>query len=450
MTFAKGATQALSVLGARSWKLSSFRLAVLGGPDAPRVHNAVGDTVVIGSDPSCQLVLTDPTVSRFHCELTVKDGRVRVRDLGSRNGTVVDKVAVEVGFLQDGATLRLGNSDVRFELTATQIELPVSTTDTFGLLVGRSAAMRRTFSLLEGAAKSDAAVLLLGETGTGKDAAACSLHQASARAKHPFVVVDCSAIPAELLESELFGHERGAFTGAHQAKAGLFESAQGGTLLLDEVGELPLGLQPKLLGVLERREIKRVGGTTPIPIDVRIVAATNRDLRTEVNERRFRADLFYRLAVVEIPLPPLRDRLEDLPLLTAHLLARFEQYPQALLASLAEPTFIEALAGHRWPGNVRELRNHLERCLVLRDTSVSLQGAAAKATPHDQALPDTSLPLKEARADWTRTLERRYVETLLARHDGNVAAAARGAGVDRMYFYRLLWRYGLRGEGSEQ
>jgi DNA-binding NtrC family response regulator len=420
---------------------------VVRGPDAGLSVRSTSDTVIVGSDPHAGLVLHDPTVSRFHCEVAVVDGRVRLRDLGSRNGTVVGGVAVGSGHLLDGAILQLGNSDVRFELDAGEVRLPLHEAEGFGALVGRSASMRRAFSLIATAARSDAPVLLLGETGTGKDAAACAIHEASARADKPFVVVDCSAIPAELIESELFGHEKGAFTGATTAREGLFEAADGGTVLLDEIGELPLLMQPKLLRVLESRTVKRVGGTRAIPIDVRVIAATNRDLRVEVNEKRFRPDLFYRLAVLEIPLPPLRERTEDLPLLVERLLLHHDA---ATRRPLLDPAFIAGLAGHTWPGNVRELRNHLERCLAMREalpassSSLPPSSPSESSMPTSSALPATDLPLKEARDAWTRQLERRYVEAVLERHAGNVAAAARAAGVDRMYFYRLLWRHGLR------
>jgi two-component system, NtrC family, response regulator GlrR len=445
----RGATRAVVVAGATHLGVSAFRLTVVRGPDVGLSLRSTSDSVIVGSDDHAGLVLRDPTVSRFHCEIAVVDGRVRLRDLGSRNGTVVGGVAVVSGHLLDGAVLQIGNSDVRFDLDDAEVRLPLHDAEGFGPLVGRAASMRRAFSLIATAARSDVPVLLLGETGTGKDAAASAIHEASTRADKPFVVVDCSAIPAELIESELFGHEKGAFTGATTAREGLFEAADGGTVLLDEIGELPLLMQPKLLRVLESRSVKRVGGTRSIPIDVRVIAATNRDLRVEVNEKRFRPDLFYRLAVLEIALPPLRERSEDLPLLVERLLAH---YDVATRAPLLTPAFIEGLAGHAWPGNVRELRNHLERCLAMREalpaSSLSLSSSSSSspgaAVPSSSSLPDTALPLKDAREAWTRQLERRYVEVVLAQHHGNVAAAARAAGVDRMYFYRLLWRYGLR------
>jgi DNA-binding NtrC family response regulator len=302
--------------------------------------------------------------------------------------------------------------------------------------------MRRAFALLERAATSDATVLLEGETGTGKEVAAESIHMESARRDGPFVVVDCAAIPQELLESELFGHEKGSFTGAMSAREGAFEAASGGTIFLDEIGELGLDLQPRLLRVLERKQVKKVGSNRYVPVDVRVVAATNRNLWREVNERRFRSDLYYRLAVVEVRLPPLRERREDLAKLVEHLLSTLGAAGSEGATSLVTDSFLAELARHEWHGNVRELRNYLERCLALRER-LPLGQDAVDAPAHGD-LPDVNQPLKIARERWTRILERRYVEAVLARHGGNVAAAAREAGVDRMHFYRLLWRYGLR------
>src|SRR5262249_14454944 len=242
-------------------------------------------------------------------------------------------------------------------------EVPLSQEDRFGLLVGRSVAMRAAFAVLERAAPSDATILLEGDTGTGKEAAAESIHRASSRKNGPFIVVDCGAIPAELLERRLSGHDRGAFTGAVAPRGGAFEAAHGGTLFLDGVGELAPDLQPKLLRALERREIKRVGSSRYLPVDLRVVAATNRNLCAEVNARRFRSDLYYRLAVVVVRLPPLRERPEDLTLIVDHLLEGLGARERPEAAALRSPAFLTELARHHWPGNARELRNYLERCL---------------------------------------------------------------------------------------
>jgi DNA-binding NtrC family response regulator len=412
------------------------RLLVTAGPDRGRAFAAKNGRAVVGTHPSCDVVLSDGTVSRFHFELVLADGRVVLRDLGSSNGTALDGVAVASAFPRDGATIRAGETELVLELGVAS-SAPLSTRDRFGGLVGTSPAMRRLFAVLENVAPASATVLLLGETGTGKEAVAEAIHQESRRGK-PFVVVDCGAIPAELIESELFGHERGAFTGATATKDGAFQAAAGGTIFLDEIGELPLELQPKLLRALERREVKRVGSTRHLPVDVRVIAATNRDLRADVNAGRFRSDLFYRLAVVEVRLPPLRERPSDIPLLVEHIARQLRVDEVGLAALRAEP-FLARLTASSWPGNVRELRNAVERYLAVRELRVSAEPAGAEGPP----AVDVRRPLKEARDEWTAWFERRYVEELLAAHEGNKAVAARAAGIDRVTFYRLLWRLGL-------
>ena len=416
-----------------------FVLRVLVGPDAGVIYPSAKERTVVGTHASADLVLTDPTCSRFQCELHVTGGRAIVRDLESSNGTLLDAVAIIAAPLRDGAVLAVGRTQIRFELTPGHVRLPLSERTRLGRMRGQSAAIRAVFSILERAARSDATVLLQGETGTGKDLAAESIHLESARSAGPFVVVDCGAIPAALLESELFGHEKGSFTGAVAAREGAFEAATGGTLFLDEVGELELELQPKLLRALESRQVRRVGGQKPVPVDVRLVAATNRNLRVEVNAGRFRSDLYYRLAVVEAVQPPLRERLEDIPLLVDAILEGLGAGPEAA-ASLRQPKFLASLARHDWPGNVRELKNHLERCLVLEE-EVPLRDAPLPSGP--PAI-DAKRPLREQRERWLRYFEHQYLQELLALHGGNVTAAARAAGMDRIHMYRLLGRAGLR------
>ena len=416
-----------------------FVLRVLVGPDAGVLYPSAKERTVVGTHQSADLVLSDRACSRFHCEIDVSGGRAIVRDLGSSNGTLIDAVAVLTAPLNDRAVLALGRTQLRFELSPGHVRLPLSERTRFGRMRGQSAAIRAVFWVLERAARSDATVLLQGETGTGKDLAAESIHLESARSGGPFVVVDCSAIPAALLESELFGHERGAFTGATGARAGAFEAASGGTLFLDEVGELELELQPKLLRVVETRQVRRLGSQRPLPVDVRLVAATNRNLRVEVNAGRFRSDLYYRLAVVEAVQPPLRERLEDLPLLADAILEGLGARPDAAEA-LRQPKFQASLARHDWPGNVRELKNYLERCLVLQE-EMPLRDAPMEPGP--PAI-DANRPLREQRERWLRYFERRYLEELLQLHGGNVTAAARAAGMDRIHMYRLLGRAGLR------
>jgi transcriptional regulator with GAF, ATPase, and Fis domain len=312
--------------------------------------------------------------------------------------------------------------------------------------------MRELFARLERIAASDATVLVTGETGTGKELVAEAIHERSPRAAGPFVVLDCGAIPPNLVESELFGHERGAFTGALGAHAGAFERAHGGTVFLDELGELPLELQPKLLRVLERREIRRLGGSKPIEVDLRVVAATNRDLAVEVNRGRFREDLYYRLAVVQVVVPPLRERREDIPLLVEHFLAALPGGERTRLA----PETIDLLRRHDWPGNVRELRNVLERAVLFADAAPPPPGPGlAPRAPAPPAPPafapdalnvaiDPTVPFKQAKQALVEEFERRYVTALLERHGGNISAAAREAGIDRMSIHKMLHRLRIR------
>ncbi len=410
----------------RAW-VTQFRL-IVNEPTGRRTFTSSSDRAVVGTHESADLVLADRTVSRFHCELTIVDGRAHLRDLGSRNGTLVDGVTVVEAWLNHGATLKVGQTTIRFEIGGGEVAIPLSAQDRFGQLVGRSPQMRAVFAILERAAQSKATLLIEGETGTGKEAAAESVHRLGARRERPFVVVDCSALPPHLMESELFGHEKGAFTGAQARRLGAFETAHGGTLFLDEIGELAIDLQPKLLRVLERQEVKRIGSDRYQKVDVRVVAATHRNLRSDVNTRRFRSDLFYRLAVLVVTLPPLRERIEDLPPLIDDLLAQLGT-EAADAERLRTTAFLGEVAAHRWPGNVRELRNYLERSLAIPAEPSLAQ------PPHAQ-----ERSYKQAKQQWERT----YVEELLRAAAGNVTAAARQAGLDRAAFYRLLWRHNLR------
>jgi two-component system response regulator GlrR len=416
-----------------------FCLTVVEGPARGVAWQSTGDRCSIGSHHRNDLIVDDPTVSRFHCEIVIDEDRVRLRDLKSRNGTVLDGVVVVEAFPRVGSLLRLGNTVICFELGTEMNRLPLSDDTRFGSLKGVSPAMRAAFAMLARAADSDATVLLEGETGTGKSQAAQSVHRKSARSEGPFVIVDCGAILANLLESELFGHEKGAFTGATDRRIGAFEEASGGTLFLDEIGELSLDLQPKLLRALEAREVRRVGSNAYRPVDVRVIAATNCDLRADVNAGRFRADLYYRLAVVTIALPPLRRRPEDIPALVDEILESLRASKEAA-ELLRSPEFLAQLRGAAWPGNVRELRNYIERCLILR----TIAPAPASSGPAEagfavDAKAVYALERERAIADF----ERRYLKALLVLHDGKVSRAAAAAGIDRAYFYRMLRRHGI-------
>ena len=417
-------------------KVRRFRLTVEDGPDKGGSQVSDGDRVVVGTHEAVDLRLSDRAVSRFHCELSLDSQFVTLTDLASRNGTTVDGIPVLKAPLRDGAVIVIGLTRLRFQFESDHAQIPLHS-ERFGRMTGVSAATRAAMAQLARAAETDATVLLEGETGTGKEVAAESLHRESKRRDQPFLVVDCGALPGELIEGELFGHEKGAFTGADERRIGVFEAANGGTVLLDEIGELPLALQPKLLRVLENREIKRLGESEYRPVDVRIVAATNRDLRAEVNAQRFRPDLFYRLAVVQIRLPPLRERAADLPMLVEAILADLGMTDHPLAPTLRTKDFLDQLAAHAWAGNVRELRNYLERCLALQTPFPPNATTVATA-------PSGPEPLKAARDRAMRVFEHAYLTDILARHDGNVSAAARAAGVDRIHFYRMLWRNGLK------
>ena len=418
-----------------------FRLRGLGGELEGKSFDSSSDRLQIGSHPLNEVEVRDRTVSRFHCEVFVdRDGRAWVKDLGSRNGTRVNGVRVREAELQEGMVLRVGQLELVFTPLAERNELPVAPVTSFGTLVGSSVPLRTAFAQLAKAAAKDVTVLLTGESGTGKSEAAELLHEQSGRAGKPLRVVDCAAVPANLLESELFGHERGAFTGAIQRRVGVFEEAEGGTVFLDEVGELPLDLQPKLLRVLEAREVRRLGANRYLPVDVRVVAATNRDLRAEVNVGRFRPDLYFRLAVLTVRLPPLRERPGDIPLIAKQLLGRLTLDEETRRA-LAEPAFLSRLQLSPWPGNVRELRNHLERCAALQE---ALQPATEDPSPQHLDALDVSIPFSEARRRLLDTFEQGYVRALLDRHDGNVSRAAATAGVDRAHLHRIMRRQKMR------
>ena len=419
-------------------RVPGFRVTVTRGRDKGKEALATRAELLVGTQPGCDLQLTDPTVSRNHLTLEAHPDGVRVRDLGSTNGTRVAGLRVVEAYVTAGADLELGETRLRFTTHADALELPLYAGDAFGSLLGRSVPMRQAFALLARAAQSEATVLLLGETGTGKDLAAEAIHQASPRAGGPFVVVDCGTIAEALVESELFGHERGAFTGAVERRIGAFAAAHGGTIFLDEVGELPLSLQPKLLRVLERKTVKAVGGNSVRKIDVRVVAATNRDLRADVNRGTFREDLFFRLSVVTVRLPPLRERGEDV----AALAERF--WSQGGQGDALPEALRQRLSSQRWDGNVRELRNAIERARTLGAGFALAEppGDGAERPPTPSI--DLAVPFKEAKRRLVASFERPYLEQLLAAQHGNVSAAARQAGLDRVHLIKLLQQYGLK------
>jgi transcriptional regulator with GAF, ATPase, and Fis domain len=412
-------------------------VAIPGGP---------GEVLRVGKSPDNGLVLPDDTVSRQHFEIARTGAGLEVRDLGSRNGTKIGGARITTALVEPGAILKAGEVELLIRVETMGAAIAPSLDTRFGEAIGQGLPMRRIFGLLERVAKTTATVLLMGETGTGKDVLARSIHAQSPRAKGPFEVVDCGAVAPNLIESELFGHERGAFTGAVGSRAGAFERAAGGTVFLDELGELPLELQPKLLRVLEAREIKRVGGNRTLPTDVRVIAATTKNLPNEVKKGRFREDLWFRLAVVPVHVPPLRERLDDLPMLAERILESAGEGEKLVISS----EVLGELRAHDWPGNVRELRNVLDRAALLARAmgetvirQVEIAPARVDAESDDIFRFRPGLTWREAKSRVDALFERRYLSWLLERHGNNASAAAREAQLDRKYLAEVARRHGL-------
>ena len=425
-------------------------LSVLSGSSKGRtlrLPGKPGAMVTIGKVSANDLVLDDPSVSRRHLSIRRTDRGLEVSDLKSTNGVFIGATRIREALVEPGTILRAGDVELAIGVELANVVIPPSAEDHFGIALGASLEMRRIFGVLERIAPTSANVLLTGETGTGKDALARSIHMTSKRSEGPFEVVDCGAVTGSLIESELFGHERGAFTGAVASRPGAFERAAGGTIFLDEIGELAMDLQPKLLRVLEAREFRRIGGAKPLAADVRILAATMRDLQREVARGNFREDLYFRLAVVSIHVPPLRARPDDIPLLVKRLLA-------ATPSSLTVPPEVTAaLRAYDWPGNVRELRNVIERGVHISEALGSAQlqitnfpPAAPPSDPEAELTRvafDETAAYRETRAAFEAAFERRYVRWLLGRFQGNVSQAARSARMDRNHLTDLARKHGL-------
>jgi len=411
----------------------ALSLTVIDGPDRGK-SVVVNEEALVGTSSACELVLTDPTVSRRHASFAPSAAGLRVRDQGSKNGVRAHGVILADADVPPGTELVLGNT--RLAVTpagavARGRETAI-TRESFGRFVGAAPSLQRMYAQLERAAPAEATILLEGGSGTGKELLAEAIHENSPRRDAPFVIVDCGTLSETLVESELFGHEKGAFTGADQRHLGAFESASGGTVFLDEIGELPLPMQTRLLRVLEQRHVRRVGGNARIHVDVRVVGATNRNLEREVDEGRFRLDLFHRLAVVLVRVPSLAERLSDLPRLARHFAASFGH------ADAFDDAALERAMQHAWPGNVRELRNWVERLVLLGDAAGATAAPRARsdATSFD-AIASADQPYRIARARAVEAFTDAYVAQMLARHGGNVSAAARAAGIARRYFQRL-------------
>ncbi len=430
--------------------LRRCKLVVLSGPERGSEHVISSDVIRVGKATENDLVVTDDTVSRVHFEI-VRDAKgYLLRDLKSTNGTFLDGAEIKEAYIRAGSVISAGAAELKFTPFEERIEILPSEKEQLGPMIGRSTQMREIFGLIERIAPTDATVLIEGETGTGKDLIARTLHQLSRRRQGPFIVVDCGAVAGTLIESELFGHEKGSFTGAIATRQGAFEMASGGTVFLDELGELSLDLQPKLLRVIEQRELRRVGGSKTLKVDLRILAATRKDLRNEVEKGKFREDLYFRLNVVPIVAPSLRERREDIPLLV-DLFIRQLAGPEsdgAGARALSEQT-LAALMGHDWPGNVRELRNVIERALALGSEPGALvaplgdrpmTGGGRTAIPVEFA---PGLPFRDEKERWNEQFERRYLTWLLRRAEGNISKAARDADMDRKYLHKLLKKYGI-------
>ena len=407
------------------------------------VHKLQGDSFTVGKDASCDLVVEDPFISGRHLKVVRREGHFQVVDMNSTNGTWLG--AVRVFEVQVGlpTTLRLGQTEFTLEpVTAARRE------QSFHGLIGNDASVRQLVELIQRVAPSSAAVAILGESGTGKELVARALHECSQRADKAFIPVNCAAISKELIESELFGHEKGSFTGATNARKGAFEEADGGTLFLDEIGELPLDLQAKLLRALESGEIKRVGASRPVNVDVRVVAATNRDLLSASREGRFREDLYYRLCVVPLHLPPLRSRRGDILALAEHFLRMYSPRGQTVRLT---PATIERLQQHAWPGNIRELRNVVHRGLLLRKGANLEPGDITfdQEVNRETGVAVPELPPGMTLEQMLLKLERQIVEAALRRYNNNRERVARELGVARSTLFKRLKEWGLTRQEEE-
>jgi DNA-binding NtrC family response regulator len=397
------------------------------------------DPVVVGREEGAQIALHDPEVSAMHCELSARSEGILVKDLGSTNGTFANGLRIREAIVSAPTEITMGRSKLFLEPSGAA-KVDVGYMDRFGPLVGRSPRMRRVFSVLERIGPTPLSILILGETGTGKELVAKATHDASPRRDKPFVVVDCGSIPATLAESLLFGHERGSFTGATERRTGALGEANGGTLFLDELGELPVDLQPKLLRALSERQIKRVGGSAFEPIDVRVLAATRRDLSVEMNAGRFRSDLFFRIAQVRIELPPLRERGADVQMLIEDVCAKAGRKEHA-------PTVIawveQRMSHHDWPGNVRELVNVASVACTLADTPGAIDDVLTLTRDPAEAPRTTVTAFSEAKRNALVVFEREYFTNLSASAKGNVSEMARQSGMERHHIRAYLRKYGI-------
>jgi len=451
MTENAGETIPLSTLlklaAPASVDLPMCHLEVTAGPALGKTIGPLEKVTLIGREGWCDLAIDDPALSARHCEIRLEAGAARLVDRRSTNGTFLDEHRVVEAFLEDGDTIRIGQTTIVVHRLGESHAVDVTPVDITGTVLGRSEAMLQVLDLVRRIAERKVPVLISGETGTGKTCVAKAMHQASQRAN--FVQVNCGALPAGLIESELFGHVKGAFTGADRPRIGLFEAAAGGTIFLDEIGELPLSLQPRLLTVLEEGEVRRVGSSTGTMVDFRLIAASNRNLEQMVEQGLFREDLYYRLSVVQVELQPLRRRLEDVPLLAQFFLARSAAESGSPARQL-EGAALGVLTAHDWPGNVRELDNVIRRAVALADGELIVAadlvvGPLSRRTGGVEF--DTGRPFRDYKTAVLEHYEKRYLEEVLEAARGNVSEAARRSGISRQHLFTLLKRYGLRDEG---
>ena len=455
-------TQLLSVDEAQDVvSLRKCQLIVMEGPSKGKKLDLGKNKISLGKKDDNDLVVDDRTVSRRHLEIDHTSDSFLLKDLGSTNGTYINGIKVKEAYLSPGDVIKVGNTRIEFVAFDERIKVEPADRESFGQMVGKSRKIRQIFGILEKISPTEATVIIEGETGTGKELVARAIHDNSPRKSRPFIVFDCSAVAENLIESELFGHVKGSFTGAIATRKGAFESATGGTIFLDEIGELTLDLQPKLLRALEQREIRKVGSVETIPIDVRVITATNRGLKKEVVEGRFREDLYYRLSVVKIHLPSLRERPDDIPPLVERFLStgKFNQGPDGKLrVTRVEDDALKMLQRYNWPGNVRELFNILERATSMSDSNTLAQAQLSyifAELDREEEMTERSgttrsdIPFKEAKSKLVESFEKDYLLSLMRRNNYNISKAAREAGIDRKHIRNLLKKYGIDGKDDE-
>jgi DNA-binding NtrC family response regulator len=440
--------------------LRKCQLAVIEGPEKGKKYALVKSTTKVGKKDNNDFIIADSTVSRNHMVIDYASDSFLLRDNDSTNGTYLNGTKVKEAYLVPSDRIKIGNTTLEFVAFEEKVKIEPSPKEVFGSMVGKSIKMRQIFGILEKISPTLATVIIEGETGTGKELVARAIHENSPRKNKPFVVFDCSSVAPNLIESELFGHEKGSFTGAVKSRRGAFEEVNGGTIFLDEIGELTLDLQPKLLRALESREIRRVGANLQVPIDVRVICATNRNLKKEVTEGRFREDLYYRLSVVKILLPPLRDRVEDIPPILERFLSggKFNKNPDGTFhITKVEDDALKSLARYKWPGNVRELQNIVERAAATAEKGTITKDNVdfvfselereEDRTEKLQVMKD--IPFKEAKQKVVEVFERDYLLDLLRRNGFNLSKAAREAGIDRKHIRNLLKKHGIPTKDDE-